>query len=97
MQPALTPAQLASGAQSNWAANSDRPEGTPVSYGFGWFLDPYRHHVRMWHYGDTVGFHTYIQRFPADHLTIIILCNRTDLDPESLATKVADLYFAANE
>src|ERR1700730_14120375 len=92
MQPALTPAQLASGAQPKWPANSDRPEGTPASYGFGWFLDPYRHHVRMWHYGDTVGFHTYIQRFPADHLTIIILCNRTDLDPESLASRVADTY-----
>jgi CubicO group peptidase (beta-lactamase class C family) len=90
MQPALTPAQLASVTQPKWPANSDRPEGTPASYGFGWFLDPYRHHVRMWHYGDTVGFHTYIQRFPADRLTIIILTNRTDLDPESLATKVAE-------
>jgi len=90
MQPALTAAQLSNAAQPKWPANSDRPEGTPVSYGFGWFLDPYRNHARMWHYGDTVGFHTYIQRFPADRLTIIILCNRTDLDPESLAAKVAD-------
>ena len=91
MQPALTPAKLTNGAQPKWPANSDRPEGTPVSYGFGWFLDPYGNHPRMWHYGDTIGFHTYILRFPADHLTIIILCNRTDLDPESLAAKVADL------
>jgi CubicO group peptidase (beta-lactamase class C family) len=91
MQPALISAQLTSGAQPEWPANSDRPQGTPVSYGFGWFLDPYRNHARMWHYGETAGFHTYIQRFPADRLTIIILCNRTDLDPESLAAKVADL------
>jgi len=92
MLPALTPAQLTTGAQPQWPANSDRPQGTPVSYGFGWFLDPYRHHPRMWHYGDTVGFHTYIQRFPTDHLTIILLCNRTDLEPESLATKAADIF-----
>jgi CubicO group peptidase (beta-lactamase class C family) len=91
MQPALTPAQLTNSDQPKWPANSDRPEGAPVSYGFGWFLDPYRNHTRMWHYGDTIGFHTYIQRFPTDRLTIIVLCNRTDLDPESLATKVADL------
>jgi CubicO group peptidase (beta-lactamase class C family) len=91
MQPALTPAQLSIGGQPKWPADSDRPEGTPVAYGFGWFLDPYRTHARMWHYGDTVGFHTYIQRFPSDRLTIIILCNRTDLDAESLAAKVADL------
>jgi CubicO group peptidase (beta-lactamase class C family) len=95
MQPVLTPAQLTSGAPPKWPASSYRQEGTAVSYGFGWFLDPYCNHVRMWHYGDTVGFHTYIQRFPADRLTIIILCNRTDLDPESLAAKVADLYLKA--
>jgi CubicO group peptidase (beta-lactamase class C family) len=93
MQPALTPAQLTNSDEPKWPANSDRPENTPVSYGFGWFLDPYRNHARMWHYGDTVGFHTYIQRFSADRLTIVILCNRTDLDPESLASQVADLVF----
>ena len=92
MQPALTPAKLTTGAQPKWPANSDRAEGTPVSYGFGWFLDLYRNHARMWHYGDTVGFHTYILRFPADHLTIIVLCNRTDLNPESLAQQVAELF-----
>jgi CubicO group peptidase (beta-lactamase class C family) len=92
MQAALTPAQLTTGAQPQWPANSDRPAGTAVSYGFGWFLDPYRNHARMWHYGDTLGFHTYIQRFPGDRLTIIILCNRTDLDPESLAAKVGNSF-----
>jgi CubicO group peptidase (beta-lactamase class C family) len=97
MQPALTPARLTTSSQPSWPAESDRPQGSPVSYGFGWFLDPYRNHSRMWHYGDTIGFHTYIQRYPADHLTIIILCNRTDLDPESLASKVADLYFPASK
>jgi CubicO group peptidase (beta-lactamase class C family) len=91
MKPALTPAQLTMDAQPKWPANSDRPQGTAVSYGFGWFLDPYRNHARMWHYGDTIGFHTYIQRFPADRLTIIVLTNRTDLDPESLALRAADL------
>jgi CubicO group peptidase (beta-lactamase class C family) len=92
MQSALTPAQLLGSAQPTWPANSDRPEGRPVSYGFGWFLDPYRNHSRMWHYGDTIGFHTYIERVPAARLAIIVLCNRTDLDPEALAAKVADIY-----
>jgi CubicO group peptidase (beta-lactamase class C family) len=96
MQPALTATQLTSGVQAKWPSNADRPEGTPASYGFGWFLDPYRDHARMWHYGDTIGFHSYIERFPADHLTIVILCNRTDLDPESLAARVADVYLKAS-
>jgi CubicO group peptidase (beta-lactamase class C family) len=92
MQAALIPVKLADGSPPKWPANSDRSEGTPVAYGFGWFLDPYRGHQRMWHYGDTMGFHTYIARFVGNKLTIIVLCNRTDLDPEVLALKVADLF-----
>jgi CubicO group peptidase (beta-lactamase class C family) len=99
MQPALTPVLLLTainiGAQPRWPANSDRPEGTPVSYGFGWFLDPYRVHARMWHYGETMGFHSYIARFPDIDLSIIVLCNRTDISPESLALQVADLLLVS--
>jgi CubicO group peptidase (beta-lactamase class C family) len=95
MQAALTPGQLVGGAQAKWPANSDRPAGMPVSYGFGWFLDPYRGHARMWHYGDTMGFHSYIVRFPGDKLSVIVLCNRTDLDPESLALKTANLFIGS--
>ena len=63
-----------------------------VSYGFGWFLDPYRGHRRMWHYGETMGFRTTIQRFPDEELTVIVLANRADVDAAGLALKAADLY-----
>jgi CubicO group peptidase (beta-lactamase class C family) len=85
MQPALTPVQ-----PSGRAAKF--PNGKPVSYGFGWFLDPYQGHQRMSHNGETIGFLTTIQRFPADDLTVIVLANRTDKDPEQQALKVADRY-----
>ncbi|MHB8500160.1 MAG: serine hydrolase domain-containing protein [Candidatus Acidiferrales bacterium] len=95
MSPALVPASLANGSPTLWptAPNDDNLHpGKSVSYGFGWFLDPYQGHPRMWHTGTTMGFRTIIERFIADNLTIIILCNRTDLDPEALAVKTADLY-----
>src|SRR3984893_4412374 len=97
IQPALTPVTLLPtsiniDAQPRWPANSDRPEGTPVSYGFGGVLEPWRIHPRMWHYGETMGFHSYIVRFPNDHLTIIVLCHRADISPESLALQIADLF-----
>lgn len=60
-------------------------------YGFGWYVNPHRLHTRMWHTGETTGFRTVIERFPQDQLTIIVLSNRTDLDPEKLALQVADL------
>ena len=84
MQPALMPVH---------APGVREPNGKPAAYGFGWFLNPYKGHRRMWHYGETVGFRTTIQRFPDDNLTIIILCNRTEVVPQNLALKVADLFF----
>jgi CubicO group peptidase (beta-lactamase class C family) len=95
MAPALVPAKLADGSQTYWPAEANDDNlhpGKPVSYGFGWFLDPYQGHPRMWHTGSTMGFRTVIERFTNDELTIIILCNRTDLDLEALALKTANLY-----
>jgi CubicO group peptidase (beta-lactamase class C family) len=84
MRAAITPVRVPNGMPSE-------PDGSPAEYGFGWFLNPYKGHARMWHYGETTGFRTAIQRFPDDKLTIIVLCNRSDLDPTSLALKAADL------
>ena len=86
MRPALTPVQVPDGQPAE-------PEGAPAAYGFGWFLNPYKGHPRMWHYGETMGFHTAIERFTGDRLTVIVLCNRTDLDAMSLALQLADAYF----
>jgi CubicO group peptidase (beta-lactamase class C family) len=95
-QLALTPVKLNDGSEPHWPLepNDDNLHpGKPVSYGFGWFLDSHQGHPRMWHTGTTMGFRTVIERFPGGNaLTIIILCNRTDLDPEKLALQVADLY-----
>jgi CubicO group peptidase (beta-lactamase class C family) len=85
MAPAFTPVEVPRGQPT-------QPDGAPAAYGFGWFLNPYKGHRRMWHYGETVGFRTVIQRFPHNNLTIIVLCNRTDLNPAQLALQIADLY-----
>ena len=65
--------------------------GRPVSYGFGWFLDPWRGHPRTWHHGSTAGFRSVVERFPDDRLTVVMLANRDDLDLRALALEVADL------
>jgi CubicO group peptidase (beta-lactamase class C family) len=83
MQPALTPVKVPDGSVLG-------PENEPSAYGFGWFLDPYKNHKRMWHYGETVGFRTAIERFP--DLTVVVLCNRNDITPQHEALKVADLF-----
>jgi len=83
MQAALTPVDV---------LGVVGPDNTPAEYGFGWFLNALNGHRRMWHYGETMGFRTTIQRFTDDHLTIILLANRADLNPSLLALKIANLY-----
>jgi len=85
MRPALTPAMLPAGGGAGFRDKA-------AEYGFGWFLDSYKGHARMWHFGETVGFRTAIQRFVNDKLTIIVLCNREDVSAQALSLKVANLY-----
>jgi CubicO group peptidase (beta-lactamase class C family) len=87
MRPAVTPVRVPDGSVRE-------PDGTPAAYGFGWFVNLYKGHSRMWHYGETVGFRTTIQRFVDEKLTIVVLCNRDDLVPAVLALKVANLFLA---
>lgn len=103
MQPAITPGKLADGSQPHFPSEPGEDNlhpGQPVFYGFGWFLDPYKvptpdgfgSHPRMWHYGSTMGFRTVIERYTEQPLTVIVLCNRTDLDPQELAHRIANSY-----
>lgn len=93
---ALTPI-LVNGALPAWPTEPSEDNlapGKPVSYGFGWFLDPHKGRPRMWHTGSTSGFRTVIERFTDEDLTIIILANRADLDVAKMALQVADLMDA---
>jgi CubicO group peptidase (beta-lactamase class C family) len=84
MQAAYVPVKVPRGAKTE--------EGEATQYGFGWYLDPYEGRKRTWHTGSTTGFRTVIERFPEEGLTIIVLCNRDDLQPKRLADSVAELY-----
>jgi CubicO group peptidase (beta-lactamase class C family) len=54
-------------------------------YGFGWFIDS----EKVWHYGETCGFTTRIERFPKKRQTVILLANRRDADLATIARKLA--------
>ena len=67
--------------------------GKPTKYGLGWFIEPLDGHPNMGHGGSTSGFSASIQRFPADHLAVIILTNTDEQIATTLAKKVAGFYF----
>lgn len=85
MRPALTPVRVTGKGPVG-------PDGRPADYGFGWFLNGWEDHPRMWHYGETSGFRTSIQRFTVDGLTVIVLANRADVDATGLALDIAGLF-----
>ena len=62
------------------------------NYGFGWRIDEYNGHRRQHHSGSTSGFRNYLQRFPDQKLTVIVLTNRAEPDVDRLGEQVADLF-----
>lgn len=53
-----------------------RTEFPGSGYGYGCFVGKYRGLKEIWHYGETVGFTTWIARFPERKFTVILLSNR---------------------
>jgi CubicO group peptidase (beta-lactamase class C family) len=91
LQAALVPVRLADGSRTHWPLEGDEDDlapGQPVSYGYGWFVDPLDGHRRMWHFGTTRGFRSAIMRLPDDDVTTIVLCNRSDLDARLIAERL---------
>lgn len=68
--------------------------GTPTEYGFGWFVERYKGHVRLRHHGETRGFTNAVSRFPETGLTIVILTNRTGSEPWELADALSDAWLS---
>lgn len=47
----------------------------------------------MWHSGETIGFRNVIVRWPGRHLTVVVLTNRNDPEPYTLALSIATLFY----
>jgi len=99
MEPALKPFTKPDGSLPKYASgpgDTDPLGSRPVEYGFGWFLDKYKGHARMWHYGDTTGFKSAIFRFE-NGLSIVVLANASDVDVTALVGRIADIYLVPNK
>jgi CubicO group peptidase (beta-lactamase class C family) len=77
LHQAWTPSILSSGKQSN--------------YGFGWELGEMHGIKTVRHGGSTIGFRTAILRIPEKKFTVIVLANRSEAKPVSLADAIAEL------
>ncbi|HEY3781693.1 MAG TPA: serine hydrolase domain-containing protein [Fimbriimonadaceae bacterium] len=69
--------------------------GEPQEYGFGWAIDTYRQHPRIWHNGGIPGFITEAKRFPKDNLSVIVFTNSGTCDPGEIVDGIGGLYVPA--
>ncbi len=67
------------------ATHTDNPS---IDYGFGWRITG----ESLWHSGETRGFRNVIIRYPERKLTVIVLTNRNDPEPYSLAQQIARIF-----
>ena len=75
----------------SWTPATDT-DVSGVRYGFGWRISSHRGHETLWHSGETRGFRNVIVRFPDDRLTVIVLTNRNESPPHTLALRIADHF-----
>ena len=68
-------------------------DGKTRKYGFGWNVDAVEGHKNIGHSGSTSGFSASIQRFPDDHLAVIILTNTDEEIATTLAKRAATFLF----
>ncbi len=63
-----------------------------TDYGYGWFISRRHGWKTVWHYGETIGFSTAIERIPHQKLSVIVLVDRSNANPTAMARQIADLY-----
>jgi CubicO group peptidase (beta-lactamase class C family) len=72
-------------------------DGTRFGYGLGLFIGSHRGRKMISHAGSDFGYKADFIRFPAEQLTVAVLCNAFDIAPTPLALRVADLYLPPSD
>jgi CubicO group peptidase (beta-lactamase class C family) len=68
--------------------------GDTIDYALGLSLDEYRGLRRVQHGGAWAGFRAVIARFPDQHTSVIVLCNRGNANTTAYADGIADIILA---
>lgn len=70
------------------------PQSDGASYGYGWVISQPFGHRMIGHNGGIDGFVASFNRFPDDDVTIILLSNRQDINPNAITQSLARMIFA---
>jgi len=61
------------------------PDSNGMGYGYGWVIGPDVRPNMVGHEGSAYGFRSIIRRYLDDHITIVILINQENIDPNVIA------------
>lgn len=67
-------------------------DGAATTYGFGWVVGTLLGQRTISHGGSWLGFRNAIRRYPDAGVTVVVLSNFDEFDPDGLASQVAALY-----
>jgi CubicO group peptidase (beta-lactamase class C family) len=70
-------------------------DGRAHDYAFGLFVGNYRGVREVSHSGSTAGYRAFLTRYPAQHVSIAVLCNAGNANPTQYAHAVADAYLGS--
>ncbi len=73
------------------------PDGAPTSYGFGLGMRRFCGHRQVSHNGGINGFGSNLSWYPDDDVTIAVLCNAEDGDPDAIEREIAKLVLELGE
>ncbi|HXG86752.1 MAG TPA: serine hydrolase domain-containing protein [Vicinamibacterales bacterium] len=69
-------------------------DGRALDYALGLFVNIHRGMKNVYHSGATAGYRAHLNRFPAAHTSVAVLCNGSTGDATRSANAVSDLYLA---
>jgi CubicO group peptidase (beta-lactamase class C family) len=69
--------------------------GRAHDYAFGLFVGNYRSVREVSHSGSTAGYRAFLTRYPAQHVSIAVLCNAGNANPTQYAHAIADAYLGS--
>jgi CubicO group peptidase (beta-lactamase class C family) len=88
----VTPKVGSANALKEMAAVGHFNDGKPLAYGLGLFVEDYRGVHNIYHSGSTAGYRAHLNRFPAAHTSVAVLCNGANGDASRSANRVSDVF-----
>jgi CubicO group peptidase (beta-lactamase class C family) len=76
-----------------FTAHAAIPNSDGASYGYGWVIGQQLGHSAIGHNGGIEGFVSSLNRFPDDKVTIIMLSNQQDINPNAISNQLAGIVF----